>query len=512
MNNTSIGRRLGIGFSILLALSLLSTLFALWKLSTVADAARVMMQEPLAKERLISDWYRNIHSGVRRASAIAKSSDPSLNEFFAAEQAASSKSSNELRDKIEDLLREDEEKVLYAAIGTARKSYVDSRDEMTKAKQAGLTDEANRILKAHFLPQSVTYIDKVQALLDHQRETIDATARHIDEIGDQSRQLLVLLGVLSLMAGAGLSWVLTRSITTPIHRALALTRKVAAGDLNIRVTDAHRDETGQLLSALGQMAESLTGMIHTIRQSSESIKTATTEIAAGNQDLAHRTESASASLQQTTSSMAQLEETVLHNGQSATAANKLAASAARLAAEGGEVVNGVVASMAEISHSSQRIQDIISVIDGIAFQTNILALNAAVEAARAGEQGRGFAVVASEVRALAQRSAQAAKEIKTLIQSSGEKVQYGSGLVGTAGEKMQDIVEAIRQVSSIVENIASAATTQGQGIREVNTSVRLVDNATQQNAALVEESTAAAESLKEQAMRLNGAVAVFQIA
>jgi len=302
------------------------------------------------------------------------------------------------------------------------------------------------------------------------------------------------------------------SIVEPIRAAKRAAQIIAEGDLSQTIDAQGHDEAAELLRALAQMQDSLRSLVSQVRSTSDSIGTASAEIATGNQDLSSRTEQTASNLQQTASSMEQLTGTVKQSADSARQANQLASSAAEVAARGGVVVSQVVATMEDINASSKKIADIIGVIDGIAFQTNILALNAAVEAARAGEQGRGFAVVASEVRSLAQRSAEAAKEIKGLIGASVEKVEGGSRLVADAGQTMKEIVESVGRVTKIIAEISAAAAQQRDGIGEVGGAVTQLDQMTQQNAALVEESAAAAESLKDQANKLASAVGGFKLA
>ena len=322
------------------------------------------------------------------------------------------------------------------------------------------------------------------------------------------------MGVLGLTAAAGMlafAWFTQRKIVADISQAAEAAAKVAQGDLAIHVQARGQDEVGALLQSLSNMVTQLSRSIHTVRQAAQSIGLASTEIAAGNQDLSSRTEHTASSLQQTASSMVQLTGTVRHTADSARTANQLASSAAEAASRGGNVVAQVVANMDDINAASRKINEIIGVIDGIAFQTNILALNAAVEAARAGEQGRGFAVVAGEVRNLAQRSANAAKEIKSLITASTERVESGSKLVQDAGSTMQEIVSSVQRVSDIIGEITAATSDQSNGIGQVNTAVTQLDQLTQQNAALVEQSAAAAESLKDQASRLTDVVGQFKL-
>ena len=320
---------------------------------------------------------------------------------------------------------------------------------------------------------------------------------------------VALVATLSLTTGVALVFV--RSMTQPLAQAVQLSRAVAQGDLSGGPIAHGTNEVGQLLEALLQMRRQLTDVVRNVRGGSESVATASVQIAQGNIDLSARTESQASALEETAASMEQLNATVRQNADSAQQASQLAASASTVAVQGGEVVAQVVDTMHGINASSQKISDIIGVIDSIAFQTNILALNAAVEAARAGEQGRGFAVVASEVRSLAQRSAEAAKEIKALIGASVEKVESGTQLVGNAGATMTEIVESVQRVTDIIGEIRSATSEQSQGIAQVNTAMNQLDQMTQQNSALVEQSTAAADSLREQAMKLTQVVALFRV-
>ncbi|WP_280151635.1 methyl-accepting chemotaxis protein [Piscinibacter sp. XHJ-5] len=350
------------------------------------------------------------------------------------------------------------------------------------------------------------------AVADRAMQRAGKVQATMDAVRARAVTLLLVLSALGLAAAALLSWLLARSITLPIREAVRIAETVAAGDLSSRIHVGSRDEVGQLLAALGCMNENLTKLVGKVRDGSDSIATGTAQIATGNADLSQRTEEQASNLQQTAASMEQLTATVRQNAEAAREATRLAGSATAVATRGGEVVGQVVATMGDIAASSHRIAEIIGVVDGIAFQTNILALNAAVEAARAGEQGRGFAVVAGEVRSLAQRSAHAAREIKTLIGESVQRVESGGQLVHEAGETMNEIVVQVRRVNDLIAEIGSASAQQSSGIEQIGEAVSQLDQVTQQNAALVEESAAAAESLKAQAVQLAEIVAVFKLA
>jgi len=358
-------------------------------------------------------------------------------------------------------------------------------------------------------------VDDIRSRLSRIDEIVDAEAqeRIADFDGTAHRAALLFLATVAfaVMVVGPTTLINSRSITQPMLRARDIAAGIAKGDLTQRIADDGRDEPGELLRALQAMQSSLAGLVGEVGQASQSIGTSASEVAAGNADLSGRTEQAASNLQQTASSMEQLTGTVRQSADAASQASQLSSSASDVARRGGEAVQQVVATMDEINTSSRRIADIIGVIDGIAFQTNILALNAAVEAARAGEQGRGFAVVAGEVRSLAGRSADAAREIKALISASVERVESGTQQVQRAGDTMNEIVASVQRVNDIIGDISAAASEQSQGIGQVNSAVTQLDQMTQQNAALVEESAAASESLREQATRLSAAVQRFRV-
>jgi methyl-accepting chemotaxis protein len=511
MKNLNIGARLALGFGLVLAFTLLMMGVGLLQMQSVANTTDAMMKNPLAKERLVSDWYRLIHTSVRRTSAISKSTDTSLGAFFAEDTANSTKEINALQKQVEGLVDTQQERDALGAIAAARKPYLAARDGITALKKDGKMDEAERMLVAQFQPAGKAYLGALNDLLQIQRGDIDRRAAGIDVLFQDNRNALVALGVAVLAIGVFCAWWLTRGIVVPLNRALEIACSVANNDLRSHIAVDSRDETGRLLAALKTMNDNLAGIVGQVRSGTGHIATASGEIASGNLDLSSRTEQQASALEETASSMEELTSTVKQNADNARQANQLAVSASAVAVRGGQVVDQVVQTMDAINDSSRKIVDIIAVIDGIAFQTNILALNAAVEAARAGEQGRGFAVVAGEVRTLAQRSATAAHEIKALIGDSVSKVDTGSKLVQQAGMTMAEVVDSIQRVTDIMGEITTASSEQSTGIEQVNQAISEMDSVTQQNAALVEQASAAAAAMQEQAQELAAMVARFKL-
>jgi methyl-accepting chemotaxis protein len=512
LSNMKIGQRLALGFSLVLALSILITAISIVKLNAVANAAEEMLDQPVKKERLISDWNANIAVAVIRTSAIIKSSDSSLTEFFAANTAETNAKAAGYIKEVEQMLATDEEKETFAKMIALRGAYAGGRAEAIRLKSEGKVDESMQVHDKVYIPAAKAYQANIAKLVALQRKQVDDLRSEIGQIKAESRHTMILLGVLSVAFGALCAWWLTRSITRPVGAAVALARRVAAGDLTSRRQVNAKDEIGALQDALADMNDHLLGLVTEIRGGSDAIATASSEIAAGNHDLSARTEEQAGSLEETASSMEELTSTVAQNAANARQATVLATSASDVAGRGGAVVARVVETMASINDSSKKIADIIGVIDSIAFQTNILALNAAVEAARAGEQGRGFAVVATEVRSLAHRSAAAAKEIKVLIDDSVTRVGDGARLVDQAGATMTDIVGSVKRVTDIIGEIAAATEEQTAGIGQINEAIAQMDQVTQQNAALVEQAAAASGAMQEQAGQLLEAVSVFKLA
>ncbi|WP_307692104.1 methyl-accepting chemotaxis protein [Variovorax ginsengisoli] len=511
LSSLRIGPRLAIGFLTVLSLAVISAAFMLGNARSSAEATRVMMQQPLIKERLISDWYVLTYSAIARTAMIAKSTDENLTIAFADVISDSVKRGSEIINKVKPMLVTDEEKAVYASILELRARYQAGKEVVMKANASKNVQEAERAFSEVFLPAAKKYEAQVLALLTLERKAIDDMKDDIEAAGEQNFYRGVSMTLLMLVVGGACAVLISRSITRPLKEAVDVAQSVASGDLTTHFQESARDETGQLMASLREMNESLVKVVAQVREGTDTIATASSQIAVGNQDLSSRTEQQASSLEETAASMEELTSTVKQNAENAHQANQLAASASAVAVRGGTVVNQVVDTMDAINTSSRKIVDIIGVIDGIAFQTNILALNAAVEAARAGEQGRGFAVVASEVRNLAQRSASAAKEIKSLIDDSVSKVAIGSHQVAEAGRTMEEIVQSVQRVTDIMGEITLASQEQTTGIEQINQAITQMDQVTQQNAALVEEAAAAASSLQEQAGGLSQVVRVFRL-
>ncbi len=504
-----IGRRLGLGFTALLLLMAAMSAVGILRLREVGTATEIMVNDALAKERLATEWMKIIEGNGIRTLARIKSADPVAQKYFAQQIGAQTGRANEIFKQLEASATAGDKFLID--VKTQLERYKNVRDAVLKLKESGDEDGVRSVTEQQFIPAMLSYNDSVARFVNAQKDFINASATTIAAHYNTGLLVMSSLAVVALAVGALLSVLLSRSIVRPLKHAVDIARTVASGDLGAQITVLAKDETGQLLQALKDMNGNLLNTVTEVRDGAVSIAGASGQIATGNLDLSARTEQQAGALQQTASAMEELTSTVKQNADNARQANQLARSASAVAVDGGAVVSQVVATMGSINESSKKIVDIISVIDGIAFQTNILALNAAVEAARAGEQGRGFAVVASEVRSLAQRSAAAAKEIKQLIDDSVDKVGQGSRLVNQAGATMTEIVASVKRVTDIVAEISAASQEQSEGIGQVNLAITQMDEGTQQNAALVEEAAAAAQSLQDQAARLERVVGFFKL-
>ena len=511
-NNLKIGTRLGGAFAAVLVLVAVMLATALWQLARIAEAKHIMT-DTNHKAKLAEEWLQGIATNSVRTLAKAKTTEPADEQRYDEEMKAVSQQVSKVQKELEARVESEHGKALLAAVAAQRKRYSAIRDDAfrRKAEQGAQSDAFQAFVDDKMVPEMKQYVRTVEAVVAYQESLFAAADKQIDALQASARRLLVGLGIAALGCGALFGWLLTRSITRPLAHAVALAGQVASGDLTADIQATSRDEVGQLLASLKRMNESLLATVREVRAGTETIVTASQQIASGNLDLSARTEQQASALEETASSMEELTSSVRQNADNARQANTLAQSASEIAARGGTVVSEVVSTMESINASSKKIGDIIAVIDGIAFQTNILALNAAVEAARAGEQGRGFAVVATEVRNLAQRSAGAAKEIRGLIMDSVAKVDAGGRLVDQAGATMQEIVQGIARVTDVMAEITSASAEQAMGIEQVNAAITQMDGVTQQNAALVEEAAAAAASMQDQAATLAQLVSTFRV-
>ena len=510
-NNLKIGARLGIVFASGLALLGLILGLGLYSMHSIEASLHKIVGNDYVKVNLANRMLDSIRDIQAYQGTIVLLTDEADINAELAKVAAARKTYSEAKEKIAKALTTDKGRGFMVRIDEAIAVAVPLSNKVLDLAKVNKNAEATEVLTKESRPAISNAIKEIDAFVVHENKLAEAGAESAKADYARAQTLMLVLGFLAIASGAIVAWAITRSITRPLGEALAVAQKVAAGDLTSRITVTANDETGQLMQALQAMNQNLLRIVSEVRQGTDTIATASSQIATGNQDLSSRTEEQASSLEQTAASMEELTSTVKQNADNARQANQLAVSASEVAVKGGEVVGQVVGTMASIDASSKKIVDIIGVIDGIAFQTNILALNAAVEAARAGEQGRGFAVVAAEVRSLAQRSASAAKEIKGLIADSVEKVDAGTRLVGDAGRTMEEIVDSVKRVTDIMGEITAASHEQTQGIEQINQAVTQMDQVTQQNAALVEEAAAAAGSLQEQATSLVQAVSVFNL-
>jgi len=513
ISDMKVGTRLGGGFSILIVLVLAIAAIGTWRLRDIDRAVATMVSDVIRKERLFSEWAANTNINGARTISVAESADPERQKQLQARIKETSARISEIQKTLTELDKSPEEKAMFDKIGARRTVYVAAREEVFKEKTVDETN-ARAMVQNKLEPALDAYVASIRELSAYQAKAIVSLADATTALSRASGLLLMLLGGVATLLGIGVALLITHSIKSQLggepNYAVSIANQIAEGDLTASIHTG-ADDRSSMLYAIKAMRDSIINIVSQVRSGTDTIATASSEIATGNLDLSSRTEHQASSLQQTASSMEELTSTVKQNADNAQQANSLAGSASDVARRGGAVVAEVVNTMNSINDSSKKIVDIIAVIDGIAFQTNILALNAAVEAARAGEQGRGFAVVASEVRNLAQRSAAAAKEIKALIGHSVEQVTQGTRLVDQAGATMDEIVASVQRVTSIISEITAASSEQNAGIEQINLAITNMDEVTQQNAALVEQAAAAAGSMQEQASHLAGVVSLFKL-
>jgi methyl-accepting chemotaxis protein len=514
LSDKKVGTRLTVGFAAVLALLAMISMIGIWSLQNDATLMGKLVDQALVKERLVTEWHNSTMTNGARSTAVAVLTDAEMRTPISNKMKEVSARISEIQKQLDAMPVSAEETAMFTEIGNKRKAYLDARNAVAEQKKSGNDDAAKQTYLHTQEPALDAYLNSIGKLDDYQAQQIKA---YSDKLKSDNLSARVLVGGLSgaaLAVGLLAAFLITRSLTRQLggepSEAVAIAGRIAEGDLSVAVTVSNGDRSS-LMFALKGMRDKLAEIVGQVRSSTETIATASGQIASGTQDLSARTEAQASSLEQTAAAMSVLTDTVKQNGDNAMQANRLAQSASTVAVKGGSVVSQVVDTMGSINESSRKIVDIISVIDSIAFQTNILALNAAVEAARAGEQGRGFAVVAAEVRNLAQRSAGAAKEIKALIGDSVHEVDAGGKLVGEAGVTMTEIVDSVRQVTTIIGEITVASREQTSGIEQINQAIREMDDTTQQNSALVEQAAAAAESLQEQAANLAQMVSLFKL-
>jgi len=510
--NLKIAKKLLLSFSCVLLLTAILGIFSIAQLQKVNDASTEIATNWLPSIKTLGD--------IKLFLARLRSNEAQM-ALYDEDQAAIDTLGKRTEDVVKDLnaalklyetqISEPEERALYPEVQKRMAVLLAEHGKIVNLIYAKKVDDAKKIFLGASNNVYFELLRDFDKLTKVNADGSDTSLRDANATFLNARIWIVGILIGALAAGFMLAVFVARAIATPLTVAVGVAKQVAAGDLTAQILPGGRDETGELMRSLKEMNDSLLNIVSQVRMGTETISTASSEIASGNLDLSSRTEQQAGSLEETASAMEELTSTVKQNADNARQANQLAVSASEVAIAGGIVVGKVVDTMGSINGSSRQIADIISVIDGIAFQTNILALNAAVEAARAGEQGRGFAVVASEVRNLAQRSAAAAKEIKALIDSSVAQVDLGSKLVEEAGNTMSDVVNSVKRVTDIVGEISSASQEQSDGIEQINKAITQMDEVTQQNAALVEEAAAAAQSLQHQAGKLTEVVGVFKL-
>jgi methyl-accepting chemotaxis protein len=515
VKNLKLGQRLALGFGLVLVLLLSVSILGVVRMTQVQNrlediafvnnkqAALAGVMQNAVNQMAVRSRDVILYDGVRKRGA-RDGVNQARKSYDAAEEEL-----GRMFSTIVDTTQEEHD--LFSKLKTMKSSTLPLITKVVELGTSDMGEDAARLQGTQVDGPQRQWLETLALLVELESKHSTQAAEEAQGDFERSRVLMVALCAIGVGLGVIAAWFITRSITVPIARAVRIAQTVSAGDLTSRIEVTTKDETGQLLLALKAMNQSLVKVVSTVRSSSDSIATGAGEIAAGNQDLSQRTEEQASNLQQTAASMDQINSTVQSTAATARQATQIAGTATAAALKGGAVVNQVVTTMEAIAGSSRKVSEIIGVIDSIAFQTNILALNAAVEAARAGEQGRGFAVVATEVRTLAGRSAQAAREIKTLIAESAAQIKSGTAHVADAGTAMDEIVAQVKQVGELIAAISTATSEQTVGIGQVTNAVSQLDHVTQQNAALVEESAAAADSLNSQVGRLTEGVSAFKL-
>ncbi|WP_404300412.1 methyl-accepting chemotaxis protein [Alicycliphilus denitrificans] len=506
-----LGRRLLGLFLTVLALSLVGSAIGVWSLRHIGQSTDDMVQRSVANERLVADAYRLQAINAERYKAVALSSEPEVGEAIGADIAATRQQYDALIATLAQRLAGTADENLLAQVNQRSADFHEAQAALVQARDFGLTARIQQVYGERFLPASQALLGSLDALTRSQRQSIDAAALAVGDWSQRARWSLLAFGALSVVLGTLLALWLMRSITRPIALASDTAQRVAGLDLRQDIVGHERDETGHMLTSLALMQGALRRLAGQVGRSVHGLHLASTEMANGNAHLSSRTEEAAASLQETAAALEHVTRAVQQSAETAQHTEARAVQAAAAAREGSSVVTRVVQTMQQIAHGAHKIGDITGVIDAIAFQTNILALNAAVEAARAGGQGRGFAVVAGEVRSLANRSAEAAREIKALITASVQQADAGASLAANAGRTMEQVVAAIQDAAGTMAGIRASHHAQQQDILAIHQALSRLDQMTQQNAALVEQSAAATESLRGQAHELAAQVNQFRL-
>jgi methyl-accepting chemotaxis protein len=509
-----IATRLSIGFGGVLLLLTLIVGVGMIRLSNLNDSVQLLVTDRIPKLNIANAWVIQLSESARHMRNMLIVTDDKEIKKEIEKVYENKKLRQEYMEQLEKICIGSEGKALLQTTIDAGAPYVAHEDEYLKLIAAGDLSTAKDVLLEKTRPEQLVYIAAIDKFIDFQKQAVAKLGEAAEDQNKGARSLIMSLGLLAILLGSIGAWIIARGLVKQLggepNDAAEIAGRIADGDLTVTV-NTKADDHSSLMFAMKTMRDNLINIVSQVRIGTDTIATASSEIASGNLDLSSRTEQQAASLEETASSMEEMTSTVKQNADNARQANQLAVSASEVAVKGGAVVSQMVGTMGAINESSKKIVDIIGVIDGIAFQTNILALNAAVEAARAGEQGRGFAVVAAEVRNLAQRSAGAAKEIKALIGDSVEKVDAGARLVDQAGATMDEVVASVRRVTDIIGEITAASHEQSSGIEQINLAITQMDEVTQQNAALVEEAAAAAGSLQDQAENLVKTVSVFKV-
>jgi methyl-accepting chemotaxis protein len=509
IKNMQVGTRMGTGFSLLLLMLVIMGASSYWLTVNSEKKVDEIITWHLVKERLISDWLRLVSSNNGLALAAMSSQDEKFQNEILKTMKKNSEQINTLQKDLTPLLRLATGKRLLEEVITAREKYVALRQDGFKLARQGNADLTNAYISAQFYPATEEYVNALMALRAFQKSLIDHSYLAVHQESSSSKTIILAFILLSIVSGVVIAWYITRSITRPLAEAVSIAKRVSAGELTVDVQVHSKDQLGTLLLSLKEMITGLNTTVLRVRNGAENISSAANEINAGNQDLASRTESQAASVEETAATLEQLTATIKSTAENSRSVNHLFTEAGSVINKNSQRMHDVSSSMQDIYAASGQMNAIVTAIEGIAFQTNILALNAAVEAARAGEQGRGFAVVAGEVRTLAQRSSSSAKEIKEIIGSSLGKIDSCRMLVDEADSGMKEIVSNVASVQKLVDEITKASLEQSDGVHQINLAMGQIDTTTQQNASLVEESSAASAALQEQAISLVDSVKVF---